>query len=221
MNTVSTPAPLQLTTSKVFWETLVTTCIEWDPPIGFDYNTEPFRYAGEIPFDPPRIHPPQRRMFHGIKEDIFCWDLCGGLAPQGYRRVTDQTNQCWIMSGGPVGPGPYSINLASTFTLPFSKIWPSHRPFQDSGEWQNVCPPLVFTTSVLKPFTDLPPWDPKIMDPDSGDSKVASCFANNSCFSSLNKWKKDEAWMAETWPCSGVRDLRLPKPLGRGVGGFE
>ena len=59
------------------------------------------------------------------------------------------------------------------------------------------------------------------MDPCRGDRSVASCFANFNCCSSPNRWKSDEACIAEVCPCNGVRDFKVLRSVGRGVVGSE
>jgi hypothetical protein len=119
-----------------------------------------------------------------------------------YHLVTDQTNKKRSTTlSGSVRSG--LVNNTSTFTFPGSKIWPSQRLCQLSGEWQKLTLPIEF---ILVPFTGRPPCDPNMTDPGSGDNKAANARAILNCFSSLNRWKNDDAWMAETYPRSGLSD---------------
>lgn len=74
--------------------------------------------------------------------------------------------------------------------------------------------------SVRQPFSGRPPWAPKMMEPGSGERREARRCARLSCFSSLKRWKKDAANMAERRPWRGVRVLREERG-GRGVVGGE
>lgn len=96
----------------------------------------------------------------------------------------------------------------STFTDPFLNTCPSHSSRQLSGEWQNITLPVWFWNSVLIPFSGLPPCDPKITEPGRGDSKVASRCASCNCCPSLKRWNNAVAWMAETCPWRGVREVK-------------
>ena len=74
----------------------------------------------------------------------------------------------------------------------------------------------------MKPLSALPTCRPNITEPGSGESSPARARATCSCLASLKRWKKEDACIANTRPCSGFSEVRLPKsragPSGEPVG---
>ena len=64
-------------------------------------------------------------------------------------------------------------------------------------------------------FSGLDPCCPKTTEPFSSVRMVARRLANSSCFSSLKRWKKEEAWIADIRCWRGVSDV---SELKAGVG---
>lgn len=118
-----------------------------------------------------------------------------------------------------------STKSTSTLTLSASrfstlpKTCLVHISFQLSGEWQNILfitfsaesSPDLRAGSSRNPFSGNPPCWPKITDPVSGDNSEAMRRATSSCFSSLKRWKKAPANIADTLPRRGFKERRPPK----------
>ena len=153
--------------------------------------------------------------FHFYKNYIFI-----PLGHCSYNLVTDQIN---IYSSWGSSPSFLSIDfkIAFTFTSPFPYTIPSHNSIQLSGEWQDICRPLcvgrISSTGRISligriSLTGSAIWLPKIREPGWGESRPAKTLASSDCPSKSKRWKKEDACMADTRPCSGfklVKDARL------------
>jgi hypothetical protein len=106
--------------------------------------------------------------------------------------------------------------LSSTFTVPFSNTWFFHKSIQLSGEWQNISEPP--RSGKPNPFWREPMWGPKIVDQGRGSKRPARRRASWNCFSSLKRWKKEEACVNETCPRSGLSEARDWKSVRSRVG---
>jgi hypothetical protein len=140
-----------------------------------------------------------------------------------HKRVTDHTNTVKIALCWPSGSSlPICTNFAFTSTTPFSKTMPSQSWAQLSGQWQNIGRSMP--GDVIKPFSGLPTCKPNITEPGSGESSPARARATYSCLSSLKRWKKDDACIANTRPCNGLSEVRLHRsraePSGESVGSW-
>lgn len=97
--------------------------------------------------------------------------------PLAQNLVTHHDNRWRLLAGSsspPISLSLNSLNLASTFTVPFSKTSPSHNFSQLSGECANLIPPLV---PFRSPTSGSPTCEPKIMEPGSGESRHATALA--------------------------------------------
>ena len=139
-----------------------------------------------------------------------------GRALSNYTLVTLHDVQISLSSIPLPIPQSTSFTLTSTLTVPFSNRIPSHNSFHDPGEWQNASLPRKFS---LIPSTGIVICDPNIIEPGSGESREATWRAICSCFASSNKWKNAPMKMAETRPCSGVREVRDLSSRGAVNGG--
>ena len=131
-----------------------------------------------------------------------------------HKRVTNHTNIVIIASIGASGcPFLFSqfTNFVCTFTVPFSKMRPSQSSVQLSGEWHHMrrSPCMIDDSNPFSSGTAI--CAPNIIEPGSGESNPARARATCSCFSSLNKWKKEDACIANTRPRSGLSEVRLHK----------
>lgn len=143
-----------------------------------------------------------------------------------YNLVTDHTNAPGTppSAATPCTRECPTVKTASTFTVPFSNTSPSHSAVQLSTSWHHIGSVRQRPGGTSRsPFFERPACRPNMTEPGSGESSAASLRASVACCASLKRWKKDDVWIAEMCPSSGVRvpaSLRVDG-VGRGVEGAE